>query len=41
VEALDLLASQGGLKREIEIVELLDHGQPARAHRGLEPSVIP
>jgi len=41
VEALHLLAAQRGLNGEIEVVELLHHGQPARAHRGLEPSVIP
>jgi hypothetical protein len=29
-----------GLKREIEVTELLDGGQSARAHRGLEAPVI-
>src|SRR5690348_6827504 len=40
VEAFHLLAAQRGLKGEVEVVELLDHGQPTRAHRGLQPSVI-
>ena len=40
VQALDLLAPQRRLKREIEIAELLDHGQATGAHRGLQSPVV-
>jgi hypothetical protein len=32
VQTLDLLTSERGLKAEIEVAELLDRGQTARAH---------
>ena len=40
VQTLDLLAAQRRLKREVEVVELLDDGQSTGAHRGLQPPVI-
>src|SRR5262245_55029716 len=36
VQTLDLLAAQRRLKGEVEVVELLDHGQPAGAHGRLQ-----
>ena len=40
VQAFDLLTTQRGLEGEIEVPELLDHRQPARAHRGLQSPVV-
>src|SRR5437899_2082876 len=40
VQALHLLPPEGRLKREIEVVELLDERQTAGSHRRLQTSVI-
>jgi hypothetical protein len=40
VQAIHLLAAHGRLEGEIKVVELLDDGQSAGPHRGLQPSVV-
>ena len=40
MQALNLLPPQRGLEGEVEVVELLDDGQAAGAHRRLQPPVI-
>ena len=40
VEAVDLLAFDRRLKREVEVGECLRRWQARRAHRGLEPPII-
>ena len=40
VQAFDLLAAERRLKREVEVAQLFDRGQAARAHRGLQPSIV-
>jgi hypothetical protein len=40
IQTFDLLPAHGGLKGEIEVAELFHDGQPAGAHRGLQPPVI-
>lgn len=41
VQTLDLLAPQRRLKGEVEVVQLLHRRQPTRAHRRLQPAIVP
>ena len=40
VQTFDLLATERRLKRKVEVAELLDGGQTAGAHRGLQAPVV-